>query len=75
METSKELISLDEDDEGKADQSDKTLLTNNLVCLKVEVRSELNLGQWFLQLQEKSLLGFASLLVSDTPGIRYERDS
>ena len=39
------------------------------------MRSELNLGQWFLQLQEKSLLGFASLLVSDTPGIRYERQS
>ena len=51
-----------------ASKIDQRTLT--LFCLKVEVRSELNLGQWFLQLQEKSLLGFASLLVSDTPGIR-----
>ena len=40
--------------------------------MKVEVESQLNLSQWFLWLQEKSLFGFASLLANDTPGVSFQ---
>ena len=40
--------------------------------MKVEVESHINLSQWFLWLQEKSLFGFASLLANDTPGVSFQ---
>ena len=39
--------------------------------MKVEVESHINLSQWFLWLQEKSLFGFASLLANNTPGVSF----
>ena len=39
----------------------------------VTVESEVNLCQWFLWLQEKSLLGFGSLLANDTPGVSFRQ--
>ena len=40
--------------------------------MKVEVESHINLAQWFLWLQEKSLFGFASLLANDSPGVSFQ---
>ena len=37
----------------------------------VTVETEVNLCQWFLWLQEKSLMGFAALLTNDTPGVSF----
>jgi len=37
----------------------------------VNVESDVNLSQWFLWLQEKSLMGFASLLTNDNPGVDF----
>jgi len=39
--------------------------------MKVEVKSNIHLGQWFLWLQEKSLFGFAALLCNNTPGVKF----
>merc|ERR1719450_953697 len=39
--------------------------------MKVEVKSTIHLGQWFLWLQEKSLFGFAALLCNNTPGVKF----
>ena len=39
--------------------------------MKVEVESHINLSQWFLWLQEKSIFGFASLLANNTPGVSF----
>ena len=39
--------------------------------MKVEVKSSIHLGQWFLWLQEKSLFGFAALLCNNTPGVKF----
>ena len=38
----------------------------------VSVQDEVDLCQWFLWLQEKSLLGFAALLMNDTPGVDFK---
>ena len=40
--------------------------------MKVTVESDVDLCQWFLWLQEKSLMGFASLLANDTPGVDFK---
>merc|ERR1711915_946536 len=39
--------------------------------MKIEVESDINLGQWFLWIQEKALFGFAALLYNDTPGVNF----
>ena len=61
------------------DEEDQICLLAGLVrsslvwmrMMKVEVESHINLSQWFLWLQEKSLFGFASLLANDTPGLSF----
>lgn len=40
--------------------------------MAVEVKSDLSLCQWFLWLQEKSLFGFAALLMNNTPGVVFD---
>ena len=40
--------------------------------MKVTVETDVDLCQWFLWLQEKSLMGFASLLANDTPGVDFK---
>merc|ERR1719341_1734137 len=40
--------------------------------MAVEVRSDLSLCQWFLWLQEKTLFGFAALLMNNNPGIVFD---
>jgi len=50
------------------------ILRSSLVwmrMMKVEVESDIHLGQWFLWLQEKSLFGLAALLCNNTPGIKF----
>jgi len=52
-----------------------SILRSSLVwmrMMKVEVKSQINLGQWFLWLQEKSLFGFAALLANNTPGVVFD---
>ena len=39
--------------------------------MKVEVETNIHLGQWFLWLQEKALFGLAALLSNDTPGVKF----
>ena len=40
--------------------------------MKVTVESDVDLCQWFLWLQEKTLMGFASLLANDAPGVDFQ---
>ena len=52
----------------------RRLLRSSVLWMRmmvVTVESEVNLCQWFLWLQEKSLLGFAALLANDTPGVSF----
>ena len=39
--------------------------------MKIEVESDIHLGQWFLWIQEKALFGFAALLYNNTPGVNF----
>ena len=52
----------------------RKLLRSSVLWMRmmvVTVDSDVNLCQWFLWLQEKSLLGFQALLTNDTPGVSF----
>ena len=52
----------------------RKLLRSSVLWMRmmvVSVESDVNLCQWFLWLQEKSLMGFAALLANDTPGVSF----